>query len=115
MPPRSNVYKVKNYGKVNITIFQQKFFIKSLLTYYIDMRYIDEITKQIRNQIMDITTTTLKHENLREQLLETISTLPDGSRMPTVKTIMNKYNVSQSTVDKALGYLKTDIVGAKST
>ena len=58
---------------------------------------------------MDITTTTtLKHENLREQLLETISTLPQGSRMPTVKTIMNQYSVSQSTVDKALGYLKAE-------
>ncbi len=51
-------------------------------------------------------TTTLKHENLREQLLETISTLPNGSRMPTVRNIMYRYNVSQSTVDKALRYLK---------
>lgn len=48
----------------------------------------------------------LKHEFVKEMLLGEIMSLPPGARFCTVKEIMNRYNVSQATVDKALQYLK---------
>jgi DNA-binding LacI/PurR family transcriptional regulator len=47
-----------------------------------------------------------KHEILKDQLLDEIVRLPSGTRLPTVKEMMSRYQVSQATVDRALGYLK---------
>lgn len=49
---------------------------------------------------------TLKHEEIKEKLLGEVTQLPVGTRFPTVKEIMNRYNVSQATVGRALQYLK---------
>ena len=48
----------------------------------------------------------LRHEQLREIMLEMISKLPPGARVPSVSKLKRDHGVSQSTVEKVLGYLK---------
>lgn len=49
---------------------------------------------------------TLKHEALKEKLLEDVTSLPAGMKLPTVKELMARYDVSQGTIYKVLRYLK---------
>lgn len=51
-------------------------------------------------------TPTAKHEAIKEKLLSHIAELPPGTKLPSVKNIINRYGVSQATVDRALKYLK---------
>ncbi len=50
--------------------------------------------------------TQTKHEILKDQLLDEVTRLPSGTRLPTVKELMDLHQVSQATVDRALGHLK---------
>lgn len=49
---------------------------------------------------------TLKHEALKEQLLREISALPPGTKLPTVRQLVERYQVSRVTVGRALDQLK---------
>jgi len=51
-------------------------------------------------------TNTLKHDLLREQLLERIAAMPPGAKLQGIRGIMSVYGVSQLTVDRALRDLK---------